>query len=152
MSPHRAQRRASWAMVAGVVAIAALIWSVWLVGDHAADSVRASEAKARAELAHRDESARAKQTALLRVGCGRSVARDFEAWETNRDLRRLALDAAHVREQSGELAIARRYRGTASRAEFRMMRIKLRIPEREDPATVSAFCRDLYPEPTPSGG
>jgi hypothetical protein len=133
-------------MVAGVVAIAALIWSVWLVGDHAADSVRASEAKARAELAHRDESARAKQTALLRTGCGRSVARDFEAWETNRDLQRLAR-AAHGR--SGDLMA---YRGTASRAEFRMQRIKLRLPEREDPATVSAFCRDLYPNPTPSGG
>jgi hypothetical protein len=102
------------------------------------DSVRASEAKARAELAHRIESARTKQTALLRVGCGRSVARDFEAWETNRDLRRLALAAGH--------------RTLAARAEFRMARIKLRLPEREDAATVSAFCRDLYPEPTPSGG
>jgi hypothetical protein len=138
MSPQRAQRRASWALVAGVVAIAALIWSVWLVGDHAADSVRASEAKARAELAHRDESARAKQTALLRTGCGRSVARDFEAWETNRDLQRLARADGHPL--------------MASRAEFRMQRIKLRLPEREDAKAVSAFCRDLYPNPTPSGG
>jgi hypothetical protein len=138
MSPQRAQRRASWAMVAGVVAIAALIWSVWLVGNHAARSVHASEARARAELAHQDQSARMKQTALLRVGCGRSVARDFEAWETNRDLRRIALAAGH--------------RTLASRAEFRMARIKLRLPRREDPASVSAFCRDLYPDPTPSGG
>jgi hypothetical protein len=138
MSPQRAQRRASWAMVAGVVAIAALIWSVWLVGNHAARSVHASEAKARAELARRDDSARAKQTALLRVGCGRSVARDFEAWETNRDLQRLARSMGH--------------RTLASRAGFRMARIKLRLPDREDAATVSAFCRDLYPEPTPSAG
>jgi hypothetical protein len=121
-------------MVAGVVAIAALIWSVWLVGNHAARSVHASEARARAELAHQDQSARTKQTALLRVGCGRSVARDFEAWETNRDLRRIALAAGH--------------RTLASRAEFRMARIKLRLPRHEDPASVSAFCRDLYPDPT----
>jgi hypothetical protein len=135
-------------MVAGVVAIAALIWSVWLVGSRADSSLRASEAKARHDEAVRVEAARALQTASLRSGCGRAVARDFEAWETNRDLRRFALDAAHTRERSGELAIARRYRGTASRAEFRMMRIKLRLPKDEDAATVSAFCRDLYPDPT----
>jgi hypothetical protein len=138
MSPHRAHRRASWAMVAGVIGIAALVLSVWIVGDHAADSIRASEAKARAELAHRDDSARSKQTALLRTACGRSVAQDFEAWETNRDLQRLAWAAGH--------------RLMAARAEFRMQRIRLRLPEREDAATVSEFCRALYPEPTPSAG
>lgn len=133
-------------MVAGVVAIATLVLSVWLVGDHAASNLRASEAKARQDEAVRVESARAAQTASLRAGCARAVARDFESWETNRDLRSFANDAARARRASGDVAIARRYSQTADRAHFRMMRIRLRLPDGEDGATVAAFCRTLYPD------
>jgi hypothetical protein len=134
-------------MLLGMVAIVVLIFSVWLVGAKAASNVRDSEARARIEQAHRDDVARQKQTASLRAGCARGVARDFESWETNRDLRRLALDAAAARRAEGNIRIARRYATTASRAGFRMDRIKLRLPRREDDATIAAFCRSLYPDP-----
>jgi hypothetical protein len=150
VSPQRAHRRAAWALVASAVGVAALIVSVWLVGVEAASGVRESEARARAAQARRDEAVRTAQTQQLRAGCARSAARDFEALGTNRDLRNLAREAAHVRRLSGQVAVARRYAATASRAEFRMIRIRLRLPQREDAAAVTEFCRQLYPEPTSS--
>lgn len=151
MSPQRQQRRAAWALIAGVIGVAALILSVWLVGANAARDVRESEAKARADQVRSDDAARAQQTTNQRLGCARGVARDFEALGTNRDLRDFARDAAAVRRASGQIEVAHRYAGTARRAEFRMRRIRLRLPAREDVASVVAFCRELFPEPTPSG-
>lgn len=151
MSPQRHQQRAAWALVAGVVAIGALILSVWLVGARAADSVHDSEARARQALATKEHEARVAQNESLRRACARGVARDFEAWETNRDLRNFSRDAAVARHASGDHAVARGYDGIARRAERRMARIRLRLPVRENEAAVTAFCRDLYPEPTPAG-
>jgi hypothetical protein len=147
VSPQRYQRRASRWLMAMVVAVGALIFAVWLVGDQAADGVRESEAKARTEQAARDTQARAAQTKALRAGCARGVARDFEAWETNRDLYRFAQAAANVWRSDGRLVVARRYQSTADHARFRMARIRLRLPNREDAATVRAFCVTLYPDP-----
>jgi len=143
MSP----RAALWTFLAGVLGVVALIVSVWMVGERAADSIRASEAKARSEEATRVLKARVEQTQTLRAGCARAVARDYEAWETNRDLRDFARDAAVARRASGDHGVARGYDATARRAERRMDRIRVRLPAREDAATISAFCRVLYPEP-----
>jgi hypothetical protein len=134
-------------MMLGMTAIVVLIFSVWLVGAKAASNVRASEARARIEQAHRDDVVRQKQTSALRAGCARGVARDFESWQTNHDLRRLALDAAAARRAEGNLKVARRYASTASHAGFRMDKIRLRLPKHEDDATIADFCRSLYPDP-----
>lgn len=147
MSPQRAQRRMARTLLAGVVGIVALIVSVWLVGAKSASDIRESESKARQEQATRVEAARVVQTASLRAGCARGVARDFEAWGTNRDLRNFAREAAKARHASGDHVVARRYAGIASRAHFRMRRIRLRLPNREDDAAITAFCRTLYPDP-----
>jgi hypothetical protein len=147
VSPQRYQRRASRWLMAMVVAVGALIFAVWLVGDQAARGVRESEAKARTEQAARDTQARAAQTTALRAGCARAVARDSEAWATNRDLRDFARDAEAARRASGDDAVARRYAGIAARAGFRMRRIRLRLPKREDGTAVTAFCVKLYPDP-----
>lgn len=147
MSPHARQRRAAWALLAGVVAVVALIVSVWLVGAKAKSDVQSSEARARQAQVRRDAVARRAQTEALRSGCARSVARDFESLGTNRDLRDFARDAARARAASGQLSIARRYRMRASSAEFRMRRIRLRLPVREDDAAITAYCRTLFPDP-----
>jgi hypothetical protein len=147
MSPQRQQRRAARWFVAMALAVGALILSVWLVGAKAASDIRASELKARTEQAARVERARIIQTASVRAGCARGVARDFEAWETNRDLYRFAQAAANVWRSDGRLVVARRYQSTADHARFRMARIRLRLPNREDAATVRAFCVTLYPDP-----
>jgi hypothetical protein len=116
MTPQRAQRRASWAMVAGVVAVAALVLSVWMVGD-----------RAKANLLEESQRAVRQQTRQLRAGCARGVARDFESMGTNRDLRDFAQDAARARRAEGRVALAHRYRARASSAEFRMRRIRRRL-------------------------
>lgn len=129
MSPRRV-------LLTGVVAILALIVSVWLVGERSASDVRHSEARARD-----------RQSDQLRQGCARGVARDFEALGTNRDLMGFARDAAVARRRDGNEGTAARYEATAARAEVRMARVRLRLPAREDEATVAKFCRDLYPVP-----
>lgn len=141
MTPQRAQRRASWAMVAGVVAVAALVLSVWMVGD-----------RAKANLLEESLRAVRQQTQQLRAGCARGVARDFESLGTNRDLRDFARDAARARRAEGRVALARRYRSRASSAEFRMRRIRRRLPAMETGKAVTRFCQALYPEPTPGAG
>jgi hypothetical protein len=134
-------------MLAGVVAIGALVVSVWLVGENAKTDLRASEAKARAQDRSATQARLRAQNVLIREGCARSVARDFEAFDTNRDLRDFARDAMRARRASGDEAIARRYERTAASASFRMRRIAQRLPDREDDAAVAEWCRRLYPEP-----
>jgi hypothetical protein len=130
-----------------LIGVAAIVFSVGLVGTKAASNLHDSEARARIDQVHRDDVTRQKQTAALRAGCARGVARDFESWQTNHDLRRLALDAAAARRAEGNMRVARRYTSTAMHAGFRMERIRLRLPKHEDDATIAAFCRSLYPDP-----
>jgi hypothetical protein len=147
VSPQRYQRRASRWLMAMVVAVGALIFAVWLVGDQAARGVRESEAKARTEQAARDTQARAAQTTALRAGCARAVARDSEAWATNRDLRDFARDAEAARRASGDRAVARAVRGD---------RGPRRVPDGPDTAAPAGsrgrgdrhgFLRDAVPGP-----
>jgi hypothetical protein len=146
VSPQRYQRRASRWLMAMVVAVGALIFAVWLVGDQAARGVRESEAKARTEQAARDTQARAAQTTALRAGCARAVARDSEAWATNRDLRDFARDAR----RRGARPVMR------GGAAVRGHRGPRRVPDATDTAApaeargwaaVTAFCVKLYPDP-----
>lgn len=121
-------------MALGVVAIVALIVSVWLVGMQAADGVRDSE-----------RVARERQTGQQRAGCVRGVQRDFESWQTNQDLRAFALSAAAARRADKNVRVARRYEAIADRAAARMVTIQTRLPERNDVAAATAFCIRLYP-------
>lgn len=152
MSLHRQQRRAAWALIAGVVAVGALVLSVWLVGDRAAANLKASEARARTVQAREQAAALLAQNSNLRDGCARAVARDFELYGTNRDLAGYANDAARVWAREGRADVARKYAARAHSAELRMARIKVRLPASDDVGTVTAFCRLLYPAPTPGGG
>jgi hypothetical protein len=142
------QRAAAWTLIGVVVAIGALILSVWLVGENAKQDLRASEAQERAADRERTLLALRTQSVLVRSGCARAVDRDFEALETNRDLRDFAQDAMRARRSSGDFAVARRYEATAASATFRMRRIKARLPDREDEASIAEWCRRLYPEPS----
>lgn len=152
MSPQRHQRRAAWALIAGSVGIVALVLSVWLVGSRATADLKASEARARAEQSREQHAALVAQNSNLRDGCARAVARDFEAYGTNRDLAGYAFDAAKVWARDGRPDVARKYAARGHSAELRMARIKVRLPKGDDVATVTVFCRTLYPVPTPSTG
>jgi hypothetical protein len=142
-------RAVSWLFAAMVVALVAFAVAVWQIGEDTASSIRESEGKAREAEARRVERAAAIQTVSVRAGCARAAARDFEAWETNRDLRTFALRAARARRADGDAAVARSYDAISERASRRMARIKVRLPVREDEASVTVFCRELYPEAHP---
>jgi hypothetical protein len=94
-------------------------------------------------------SARVEQASQLREGCARSVAQDFEASGTNRDLAGFARDAATARRATGDAGIARRYARRARDAEARVATITARLPTSEDPGTVREFCAALFPVPSP---
>lgn len=148
MSPQRRQHRQMASLIVLlIVSVGALVLSVWLVGRHAANGVRASESRARREQVQRDASARAAQTVTLRAGCARGVARDFELYGTNRDLAGYARDASRVWRANGRRDVARKYAARAQDAEFRMARIGVRLPHGEDAASVRAYCVRLYPDP-----
>jgi hypothetical protein len=89
-----------------------------------------------------------EETGQLREGCARGVARDFEAWGTNRDLAGFARDAAAARRKT-DPGIARRYDRRARDAQARVVTIGARLPASDDPATVREFCAALFPVPTP---
>jgi hypothetical protein len=110
-------------MVAGVVAIVTLVFSVWLVGDRTTGRLNQS----------------------LLSGCARAVSRDQESWATNRDLAAFAHDAARARRAEGDEQVAVRYEARAASAEARMVQIKRRLPASDDVATVAVFCRHLFP-------
>lgn len=137
----RANRTVAKVLVAQVAATVALVVAVVVLGNQTRGSIRAGE-----------EAARARQTAQLREECARTVARDFEAWGTNRDLAGLASDAAATRRASGDYGAARKYAARAKAAETRVQSIAARLPASRDVATVTVFCRRLYPEPTPDAG
>lgn len=132
-----------------IIATMVLIILVIIFASKTASDIRASEAKARAQESVRAEAARTAQTASLRAGCARGVARDFEAFGTNTDLAGFARDAAKTRRVSGDRSAASKYDKRAVSAEARVKRIKLRLPKREDEATIAAFCRQLYPSQAP---
>jgi hypothetical protein len=146
---RRANRIATRLILGQVFATGVLVVSVGLVGQKAANDIHASEAKARGEQATRVETARVAQTQTLRAGCARGVARDFEALGTNRDLAGFARDAARARRATGDEAIARGYDRRAAAAEARMRRVTLRLPAHEDEASITAFCRVLFPNDSP---
>jgi hypothetical protein len=133
LSPHRVQRQAAVSLMLGVVALIALVVSVWLVGVRSADDLRSAQ-----------ESGLRAQTRQLQARCAVGIARDFESLDTNRDLRDFASDAAVARRRSGDFDIARRY---TQRAQSRMDRIALRLPASSDPVTVARFCVALFPMP-----
>jgi hypothetical protein len=136
LSPHRVQRQAAVSLMLGVVALIALVVSVWLVGVRSADDLRSAQ-----------ESGLRAQTRQLQARCAVGIARDFESLDTNRDLRDFASDAAVARRRSGDFDIARRYTQRAQSAQSRMDRIALRLPASSDPVTVARFCVALFPMP-----
>jgi hypothetical protein len=152
VSPQRHQRRAAWALVVLALGVVALVFSVWLVGHQATSDLKASEARARAIQSREQHAALVAQNSNLRDGCARAVARDFEAYGTNRDLAGYAFDAAKVWARDGRPDVARKYAARGHSAELRMDRIKVRLPKDDDVATVTVFCRTLYPVPSPSSG
>jgi hypothetical protein len=93
-------------------------------------------------------AARVEQTSQLREDCARSVAQDFEAWGTNRDLAGFARDAAAAR-RGTDPGIARRYDRRARDAQTRVVSIGARLPASSDAGTVRRFCAALFPVPTP---
>jgi hypothetical protein len=130
---HRAAQLVSRTIIWQIVATAALIGAVVLLQLQQAAAQR---------------SARVEQTTQLREGCARSVAQDFEALGTNRDLAGFARDAATARRSTGDAGIARRYARRARDAEARVATIATRLPASEDPGTVREFCAALFPVPT----
>lgn len=139
MERRNADRIVARVLIGQVIATAALVVAVMVLGNQTRASIRAGE-----------EAARARQTAQLRGECARTVARDFEAWGTNRNLAGLASDAAATRRATGDFAAARKYAARQRAAEVRVQSIATRLPASRDVATVTVFCRRLYPEPTPS--
>jgi hypothetical protein len=131
---HRAAQLVSRTIIWQIVATAALIGAVVLL------QLQQNAAQ---------RSARVEQTGQLREGCARSVAQDFEAWGTNRDLAGFARDAASARRSTGDAGIARRYDQRARDAAARVVQIGARLPPSDDPGTVRQFCAALFPVPTP---
>jgi hypothetical protein len=133
MPEHRAARIVSRTILWQIVATGALIAAVVLLQLQQAAAQRA---------------ARVEQTGQLRDGCARSVAQDFEAWGTNRDLAGFARDAAAARRRT-DPGIARRYDRRARDAAARVITIGARLPASSDAGTIRRFCAALFPVPTP---
>lgn len=121
-------------LVAQVAATLVLVAGVWMLGAKTKADIRAGESNARKEL-----------TEQLRNACSRGVARDFEAYDTNRDLAGFAEEAATARAKDGNIKAAAQYRARAASARARMVSIKTRLPASDNVADVLVFCRELYP-------
>lgn len=128
----RANRLVAQLFVAQIAVIVVLIVAVVALEANTRSSQRA---------------ARERQTEQLRQSCQREVQRDFEAYGVNQDLMTFANDAAAARRAAGQPGVARKYARTASRASARMVKIGARLPGGSDPATITVFCRVLFPAP-----